>query len=134
MIRLAIIGPDVNTMKPKSHGLRNANAAHVSRSPNPASQRRALMRGPGLTVMAVAIDAAAGSSYFVACLIAATASFCAWFSAAAGDCWPSRTRWTPFIQAALNSALAGDAGTPKENRCTSRTFLTASSKYRLIDV
>jgi hypothetical protein len=30
-IRLAIIGPDVNTTNPKSHGDRKAYAAHVSR-------------------------------------------------------------------------------------------------------
>src|SRR5438128_3873392 len=55
MIRLAIIGPAVKTTKPKSQGLRNAKAAHVSREANPANQSRALTRGPGLVAVAVAI-------------------------------------------------------------------------------
>ena len=38
------------------------------------------------------------------------------------------------LQAAWNSALAGEAGMPNENRWTSRTFLTAWSKNGLIDV
>src|SRR4051812_1786066 len=79
-------------------------------------------------------EPAADSRYFVAFLMAATASFCAWSSAAFGLCWPERTRLTACCQAAWNSALAGEAGMPKENRWTSRTFLTASSKYLLIDV
>ena len=45
--RLATIGPDVKIRKPRIHGARNAYAAHVSRSPNPLSQRRALVREPG---------------------------------------------------------------------------------------
>jgi hypothetical protein len=46
-MRLATIGPDVKTRKPKIHGARNAYAAHVSERPNPPSQRRALVRRPG---------------------------------------------------------------------------------------
>src|SRR3954470_7636098 len=42
-------------MTPKSQGLRNAKAAHVSRFPKPANQCRALTRGPGLVAVAVAI-------------------------------------------------------------------------------
>ena len=58
-------------------------ATHVSRSRKPASQRRA-PEGPGLT--RVAAVALAKRRVYFALLIAACASFCAWFSAALTDC------------------------------------------------
>src|SRR5215211_726025 len=42
-----IIGPAVSARKPKIHGTRNRYAAQVSLLPNPDSQRRALVTGPG---------------------------------------------------------------------------------------
>src|SRR3954451_11772212 len=54
-MRLATIGPAVKTKNPNSHGLRNANAAHVSRDVNPANQCRALARGPGTVAVTVAM-------------------------------------------------------------------------------
>src|SRR3954469_6255748 len=132
-MRLAIIGPAVKTTKPKSHGLRNANAAHVSRDAKPENQCRTLTRGPGTVAEAVAIDAA-GRCYFLAALIAATDSFCAWSSAAFAVCCPARTRLIASFHAFWNSLLAGEAGTLNEKRCTSSTFLTVWSKNGLIDV
>jgi len=46
-MKLATIGPDVNTRKPMIQGSRNAYAAHVSPFWNPPSQRRALLGEPG---------------------------------------------------------------------------------------
>src|SRR4051812_14944780 len=57
-MKLAIIGPAVKTTKPNIHGLRNANAAHVSRDVKPANQRRTLRRGPGAVAVTVAIERA----------------------------------------------------------------------------
>src|SRR5947207_7263259 len=56
-MKLATIGPAVKTRNPNIHGLRNAYAAHVSRSLKPDAQRRALDRGPGATVLATVAKA-----------------------------------------------------------------------------
>jgi hypothetical protein len=61
----------------------------VSRSRNPDAQRRALLPGPDLRVastVAVANGLPVWRYFFVAALIAATASFWAWSSACVGVC------------------------------------------------